>query len=83
MQQDYFQIKLEIRFIWDAQYNGYFIQDEQIGLEHFLLSESWMTLKILPIFLMFLVHRKEYLKNYKKEKPWLVPLLHTLKQSES
>ena len=51
MQQDNFQIKWEIRFIWDAQYNAYFIQDEQIGLEHLLLSESWMTLKILPIFL--------------------------------
>ena len=83
MQRDYFQIKWEIRYIWDTQYNGYFIQDEQIGLEHFLLSESWMTLKILPIFLKYLVHRKEYLKNNNKQKPSLVPLLHTPKQSES
>ena len=63
--------------------HGYFIQDEQIGLEHFLLSESWQTLKILPIFPKYLVHRKEDLKNNNKEKPWLVPSLHTLKQSES
>lgn len=64
-------------------HSGYFIQDEQIGLEHFLLSESWLTLKILPFFPKYLVHRKEDLKNNDKEKPWLVPSLHTLKQSES
>lgn len=58
-------------------HSGYFIQDEQIGFE------SWLTLKILPIFPKYLVHRKEDLKNNDKEKPWLVPSLHTLKQSES